>query len=126
MISPCRPCYRGFEYDYTVQGGTPASDWYQYQVVDGMGAVPVLAVDHVIQGHLAPFDRSVVVTFSFHAGRFGPRQRRRVARCYLDRGWQFHWAKVAGYGIHSCACYGGGALVGERVVEDRACRSVER
>ena len=107
--------------------GTPASDWYQYQVADGMGvAVPESAVDHVVQSHLAPFDRSVVVTFSFGAGWLGPRHRRRVARCYLDRRWQFHWSKVAGYWVHSCACYGGRALVGEGVVEDRACRSVER
>lgn len=31
IIIPRRPCYRGFKYDYTVQGGTPASEWYQYQ-----------------------------------------------------------------------------------------------
>lgn len=31
IIIPHRPCYKGFKYHYTVQGGTPASDWYQYQ-----------------------------------------------------------------------------------------------
>lgn len=31
IIIPRRPRYRGFKYDYTVQGGTPASEWYQYQ-----------------------------------------------------------------------------------------------
>lgn len=83
-------------------------------------------VDHVIQCHLAPFDRSFVVTFSFGAGWLNPRHGRRVARCHLDWGWKFHWPKVSGYRIHGCACYGGGALVGEGVVEDWACRSVER
>lgn len=84
------------------------------------------AVDHVIQSHLAPFDGSVVVTFSFGAGWPSPRHGRREAGCHLDRGWQFHGPKVARYGVHGCACYGGGALVGEGVVEDRTCRSVER
>lgn len=96
------------------------------RLVIGLRAVSKSAVDHVIQSHLAPFNRSAVVTFSFGAGWLSSRHGRRVARCHLDWGWQFHWSKVAGYGIHGCACYGGGALVGKGVVEDRACRSVER
>lgn len=92
----------------------------------GLRAVSKSAVDHVIQSHFAAFNRSVVLTFSFGAGWLRSRHGRRVARCHLDRGRQFHWSKVAGYGIHGCACYGGGALVGKGVVEDWACRSVER
>lgn len=83
-----------------------------------------LPVDHVVQCHLASFDGSVRAV-GFIWG-IDPGERRRVARRDLNWRWQLDRPEVSGYRVHSCACYGGGTLVREGVVEGWTCGSVER